>query len=67
MLNHFIVFNETQLRNILREYTDYYNTKRPHQGIKQRVPKGYKVQKYEAVYSEPVPFDLNHNYYRKAA
>jgi hypothetical protein len=67
MLDHFIIFNEAQLKNILREYTDYYNTKRPHQGIKQRVPKGYKVQKDGTIYSESILFNLNRSYYRKAA
>jgi putative transposase len=32
-LNHFVVFGEKHLRYIVREYLEYYNRLRPHQGI----------------------------------
>ena len=32
-LNKFVIFNENQLRNIIKEYVTYYNLYRPHQGI----------------------------------
>ena len=32
-LDHILGVNENHLRNGLREYTDYYNHSRPHQGI----------------------------------
>jgi putative transposase len=34
-LDHILVLNENHLRNVLREYTNYYNYSRPHQGISQ--------------------------------
>jgi putative transposase len=37
-LNHILVVNESHLRNVLREYTDYYNHSRLHQGISQHFP-----------------------------
>jgi putative transposase len=38
-LDHILIFNETHLMSVLREYTDYYNERRPHQGLEQRIPK----------------------------
>ncbi len=37
-LDHLLVFGETHLRRILREYLQYFNHDRPHQGLAQRVP-----------------------------
>jgi transposase InsO family protein len=31
-------FNETHLMAVLREYSAYYNCRRPHQGLGQRIP-----------------------------
>ncbi|XHR29695.1 MAG: integrase core domain-containing protein [Chthoniobacteraceae bacterium] len=35
-LDHFVVFGEHHLEYLVREYEDYYNTVRPHQGIGNR-------------------------------
>src|SRR6266542_7032449 len=37
-LDHLIVFNERQLRRILREYFAYYNEVRPHQSLEMNAP-----------------------------
>ncbi len=37
-LDHLLVLGEAHLRRILREYVAYFNTARPHQGLRQRVP-----------------------------
>ncbi len=37
-LDHFLILSERHLRQVLREYMEYYNSQRPHQGIKQQVP-----------------------------
>ena len=39
-LDHLLIFNEDHLRNVLEEYTTYFNTRRPHQGILQDAPAG---------------------------
>ncbi len=39
-LDHVLVLGEAHLRRILREYVAYFNTARPHQGLRQRVPDG---------------------------
>ena len=31
-LDHFVVFGESHLRHLLREYVEHYNEERPHQG-----------------------------------
>jgi len=43
-LDYFLLFNENQIMKILKEYIDYYNSKRPHQGMDHRIPLGYKSQ-----------------------
>ncbi len=67
ILDHFILFNQNQLYAILKEYIEYYNTKRPHQGIEQRVPKGNICRNSGRIQSKPILFGLNYEYYRKAA
>ena len=37
-LDHFLILNEGHLTRVLREYVEYYNKQRPHQGIKQKIP-----------------------------
>ena len=37
-LDQLLVINQAHLRQVLKTYTDYYNTARPHQGIAQRIP-----------------------------
>ena len=37
-LDHFLIFNEQQLKQVVTLYTDYYNQHRAHQGIEQRIP-----------------------------
>jgi putative transposase len=37
-LDKMIILNDEHLRRVLREYTNYYNHARPHQGIAQRIP-----------------------------
>ncbi len=37
--NWFILFNETQIRNILAEYIGYYNEKRPHRNTHKKYQK----------------------------
>ena len=39
-LNHSIILNEHHLIRVLREFQEYYNFMRPHQGINQNIPLG---------------------------
>jgi len=65
--NWFILFNGAQIRNILVEYVGYYNDKRPHQGIAQKVPKGYAPQKQGNIITYPILSGLHHHYERLSA
>jgi len=38
LLDRTIIWNETQLRRLLREYIEHYNTHRPHRSLHQRAP-----------------------------
>jgi putative transposase len=37
-LDKLLILNQAHLRRVLRDYIDYYNTARPHQGIEQQIP-----------------------------
>ena len=63
----FVLFNEKQIRNILKEYVNYYNSLRPHQGIDQNIPAGYEPNTNGDIVSKPVLSGLINHYYRKAA
>jgi putative transposase len=39
-LDHLIILNENHLRRVLNEYVEYYNDRRPHQGLDQDSPSG---------------------------
>jgi len=64
-LNWFIIFSEKQLKKILKDYINYYNKQRHHQGIN-NIPAGYESQNKGKVFSKPVLSGLYHHYYRKA-
>jgi putative transposase len=66
-LDHYLLINEKQIEKILREYIEYYNTKRPHQGLDQRIPLGYKPQVRGRIYKVPILSGLCYHYIRRAA
>ena len=66
-LDNFIIMNQAQVKNILKEYITYYNFKRPHQGIDQQVPNKYKSLRSGKILKLPILSGLHHHYYRKAA
>ncbi len=66
-LDYFLLINEKQILNILQEYIDYYNSQRPHQGLGQRVPEGYKSQRDGKVGKIPILDGLCYHYERSAA
>ena len=66
-LDNYLLITEKQIIRILHEYIDYYNSKRPHQGLAQQVPTGYKPQIYGRVLKFPILGGLCHHYIRRAA
>ena len=65
-LDYYLLIGEKQIMRIVQEYIDYYNLKRPHQGIDQIVPKGYKPRLYGKVLKFPILGGLCHHYFRRA-
>lgn len=67
-LDHLIVFNERQLRRILREYFAYYNEVRPHQSLEMNAPVAREVEPPAKgkIISLPQVGGLHHRYLRAA-
>lgn len=69
-LDHFLVFSQKHLRKILKEYVEYYNLCRPHQGIAQKIP-GIKnadpPQLTGKICSRQILGGLHYHFFRKAA
>jgi transposase InsO family protein len=66
-LDHVIVFNETQLRGILKEYIRYYNAQRTHLGINKDSPETREVQAEGEIDKVAVANGLHYYYFREAA
>ena len=66
-LDYYLLFGEKQILRILHEYIDYYNAKRPHQGIEQQIPQGYKSTTHGEVIKFPILGGLCNHYMRRAA
>lgn len=70
-LDHLIIFNERHLRRVIREYTNYFNTARPHQGVGGHLPIPSTNLDDESnpshpIVSMPVLGGLHHDYRRSA-
>jgi hypothetical protein len=63
---HFLLFSEKQIRKIIKEYVDYYNHHRPHQGIN-RIPDAEIKSTTGIIKKNPILGGLHHNYYRSSA
>jgi putative transposase len=70
-LAHIIILSERHLRRLVREYVDYFNHARPHQGIN-RIPDPPDAARNNAsptaqrVFAVPVLGGLHHDYQRAA-
>jgi len=47
--DHIIVWNERQLKKVLRGYFDYYNNDRTHLGIEKESPVGRQIEKQTSI------------------
>jgi len=67
-LDNFLLTGKHQVQRILDEYVAFHNSQRPHQGIRQQIPKPGEPEKTGgAVCMSPVLGGLHHHYYRQAA
>jgi putative transposase len=66
-LDNFIIVSRRQARTIVREYVEFYNHQRPHQGIGNDIPDPCVLGTGGAIRKVPVIGGLWHHYYRDAA
>jgi putative transposase len=68
-LDHILIFNELHLMSVLKEYADYYNERRPHQGLDQRIPVMPTIPSNDKgpVHCRNVLGGVIRDYYRQAA
>ncbi|MBI1257244.1 MAG: transposase [Chloroflexi bacterium] len=67
-LDHLIIVNERHLNSVLREYVDYYNARRPHQGLGQECPAGsFEALNRGVIYRHELLGGLINDYYREVA
>jgi transposase InsO family protein len=66
-LDHVIVFNESGLRRILRQYVDYYHRSRTHLGLEKDTPVSRPVSTTGRIVAIPQVGGLHHRYDRQAA
>jgi putative transposase len=78
-LDHVLIIGEKHLHRVVKEYVEFYNSARPHQGIGQTIPQASRTTMQEAppgacgtgraggkVISYPVLGGLHHHYRRVA-
>jgi transposase InsO family protein len=63
-VDHLVVFSETHLRRILREYAVYYNSSRTHRTLNQDAPIHRTVETIGTITSRPILGGLHHHYCR---
>jgi transposase InsO family protein len=71
-LDYMLIFHERQLRRVMKEYTTYDNTARPHQGVRQKIPAKLSDEaiivesplKGQPVFVTPFLNGLHHSYSR---
>jgi transposase InsO family protein len=70
-LDHFLILSEWHLHRTMKQYQEYFNHARPHQGIGQRIPcrsvPATEPQKGGELISHPVLGGLHHDYQWRAA
>ena len=67
-LDHMLILNGRQLQRVVKEYSDYFNQERPHQGIGQHIPNFYdqpNARKTGRITSKAILGGLHHSYSRE--
>jgi transposase InsO family protein len=63
-LDHLVVFNEAQLRRVLKNYASYYNQVRTHLSLDKNAPDFRRPQKIGRIATIPILGGLHHQYVR---
>jgi hypothetical protein len=59
-----VVYDEAHLRNVLKNYTYYYNKVRPHLSLDKDAPDSRGPQKLRRIAAIPILGGLHHHYVR---
>jgi putative transposase len=65
-LDHFLLFSEKQVRQIIKEYVVYYNIQRMHKGI-DKIPDAEIQESSRTIKKMKILSGLHHHYYRSSA
>lgn len=65
-LYHFLLFSKKQVRNIILDFVEYYNSLRMHQGIK-KIPDAEIIESTGVIKRIQVLSGLHHHFYRSSA
>ncbi len=69
-LDHLLILGERQLYEVIKEYVQFFNEARPHQGIEQRTPVESQSELKREEKGKIISFSILgglHHYYRWAA
>jgi putative transposase len=65
-----LIVGESHMYRVIREYVEFFNQARPHQGIAQKIPEGNQPEGKESpkgkIIAFPVLNGLHHDYHRAA-
>ena len=67
-MDHLIILGEQHLRNILKDYANYYNVSRPHLSLERNapIPRSVELPAHGAIVAVPQVGGLHHRYTRAA-
>jgi transposase InsO family protein len=63
-LDHLIVFDEAQLRRVLKNYASSYNQVRTHLSLEKNAPNFWRAQRFGRIAAIPILGGLHHQYFR---
>src|SRR5258706_1361006 len=66
-LDHLLILNQRHLWKVVTEYTHYYTTARPHQGIPHQAPSPFQPTRKGPIRRRDILGGIIHDYYRNAA
>ena len=67
-LDKLLIFNYAHLRRVMCDYTEFFNTARPYQGIAQHLPAAHwTIDLVTGLRNRDVLVGIIHDYYRDAA
>jgi len=69
-MDHILIHDDKHLERVVKEYTEYFNQERPHQGIEQQIPDQYGLPRSKPasgrIRSKAILGGLDHSYSRTA-